>query len=345
MARPTLPRPEVTRYVLFDRIGSGGMASVHVARLLGPAGFSRTVAVKRLLPHLATDDRFVAMLLDEARIAARVCHPCVVSVLDLVNENHELLLVMDYVHGEALSRLVRAAEGAGVPPPPAVASAILVSALLGLHAAHEATSADGAPLGIVHRDVSPQNILVAADGIARVADFGIAMASARLQVTTPGELKGKLAYMAPEQALGSAVDRRADLYSAGVILWELLTGRRMFPAGELDRLLARARPEPVDPPSRYSDRIAPEVDHVVMRALARAPENRFATAKELARALEVALPPASAVTVGEWVESACGEALAVRARRIADIELSTEPDIELIPLTTQAGVSPAARPW
>src|SRR5262245_10952128 len=161
------------RYALYGRIASGGMASVHFGRLFGAAGFSRVVAIKRLHPQLATDAAFVSAFVDEARLASRIRHPNAVPVLDVVTEGDEVLLVMEYVHGEKLSTLLRLSSEKREPVPIPIASAVICDMLRGLHAAHEATSADGAPLGIVHRDVSPQNVLVSAEGSALVADFGI----------------------------------------------------------------------------------------------------------------------------------------------------------------------------
>src|SRR5215472_13646045 len=210
----------VGRYALFGEIASGGMATVHFGRLLGPAGFARTVAIKRLHAHFAKDPEFVAMFLDEARLAARVVHPNVVPTLDVVALDGELFLVMEYVQGEALSRLWRALRERDERIPHRVVASCLTGVLHGLHAAHVATSERGEPLGIAHRDVSPQNVLVGMDGISRVLDFGISKASGRIQITREGRVKGKTGYMSPEQLSGGAVDRRTDIYSASVVLWE-----------------------------------------------------------------------------------------------------------------------------
>ncbi|HEV8244207.1 MAG TPA: serine/threonine-protein kinase, partial [Polyangiaceae bacterium] len=188
------PPRSIGRYTLYGEIASGGMATVHVGQLSGPEGFSRTVAIKLLHKQYAKDPNFVDMFLDEARLAARIRHPNVVSTLDVVRVEDELFVVMDYVHGESLAHLVRAASVDGGHVPPRIASAILVGALLGLHAAHEATDGKGKPLSIVHRDVSPQNILVGIDGVARVADFGVAKAASRVHTTQGGEIKGKISY-------------------------------------------------------------------------------------------------------------------------------------------------------
>src|SRR4051794_29784074 len=188
----------VGRYALYGEIASGGMATVHFGRLLGPVGFSRTVAVKRLHAHLAKDPEFVSMFLDEARLAARVRHPNVVPTLDVVAAQGELFLVMEYVQGESFARLLHVTKSNGQRIPRDIVCAVLASVLHGLHAAHEAKSERGEALGIVHRDVSPQNILVGVDGIARVLDFGIAKAAGRAQVTREGQVRGKMAYIAPE---------------------------------------------------------------------------------------------------------------------------------------------------
>lgn len=220
----------VGRYAVLDAFASGGMATIHFGRQLGEAGFGRVVAIKRLHPHLASDPEFAAMFLDEARMAARIRHPNVASTLDVVADGSELLMVMDYIAGEPLSAFIARRQTEPTPIPPAVASAIVGDALLGLHAAHEARSEAGEPLGIVHRDVSPQNLLVGLDGVTRVIDFGVAKAAGRMHVTRENCVKGKITYMAPEQLRAEAVSRRSDVYSAAVVLWECLTGRRLMPA-------------------------------------------------------------------------------------------------------------------
>jgi serine/threonine-protein kinase len=238
-AEPTPRQPNapivIGRYALYDEIASGGMATVHIGRLLGPVGFSRTVAIKRMHANLAKDPEFVSMFLDEARLAARIRHPNVIGTLDVVALAGELFLVMEYVHGESLFRLMKAARDAGSPIPLPIVSAIMVGVLDGLHAAHEATNEREEPLGIVHRDVSPHNVIVgASDGLARVLDFGIAKAADRTHSTQDGQIKGKLSYMAPEQLASEAVDRRSDIYAASVVLWEAIAGRRMLSGeGEL----------------------------------------------------------------------------------------------------------------
>src|SRR5262245_49932653 len=217
----------IGRYALHGEIASGGMATVYFGRLLGEAGFSRTVAIKCLHAQFAKDPDFTSMFLNEARLAARVRHPNVVPTLDVVSTDDELFLVMEFVQGESLSRLIRTMRGRNARIPPRIACAIVANALHGLHAAHEATTEQGEPLRIVHRDVSRQNILVGIDGVARVLDFGIAKATVNASNTRAGQLKGKIAYMAPEQIRGD-VDCRTDIYAASIVLWEALTGMRLF---------------------------------------------------------------------------------------------------------------------
>src|SRR5450432_1251573 len=210
------PPITVGRYAIHAELASGGMASVHFGRLLGPVGFSRTVAIKRLHPQFAKDPEFVSMFLDEARLAARIRHPNVVPTLDVVATQGELFLVMDYVQGESLSRLIRGMRERGQRIPLRMVAGIMCGALHGLHAAHEAKNERGEPLHIVHRDISPQNVLVGTDGVARVLDFGVAKAAGRVQTTREGQLKGKLAYMAPEQISGN-VTRQTDVYAAAIV--------------------------------------------------------------------------------------------------------------------------------
>ncbi len=306
------------RYVLHDEFASGGMAAVHFGRLVAEAGFTRTVAIKRLHAQHAKDPAFVAMLLDEARLAGRIRHPNVAPILDVVQTDGEVFLVMEYVHGESLSSLQRATIKLGAPIPARLASSVVVGALHGLHAAHIATGENGQPLGIVHRDVSPENILVGADGVARVLDFGIALASGRSQVTREGGLKGKLGYMAPELLEGAKATPISDVYSVGVVLWEALTGERLFTGEHEGAILAQILKGPRAVPSERAA-LPPGADEVVMRALARSPGDRFRSADDFAIALE-AFAPAPARDVAAWVASVAQKSLSRRAGMLAEVE-------------------------
>ncbi|HZU85780.1 MAG TPA: serine/threonine-protein kinase, partial [Polyangiaceae bacterium] len=315
-----MTNPHLGRYLVFDEIASGGMATVHFGRLSGPAGFSRVVAIKRLHPNYAKDPDFVAMLLDEARLAARIRHPNVVAMLDIVATGGETLLVMDYVHGESLAKLWRAARAAGEQVDPRVVATIMTGVLHGLHAAHEAKGERGEPLDIVHRDVSPQNILVGADGVARVHDFGVAKAAGRVQTTREGRIKGKLAYMPPEQLHGTSVTRRTDVYAAAVVTWELLTGRRAFGNEHEAAIITAVLAGTLSPPSRVAPHVPPAFDEVVMRGLHRNPARRYATARDMAVELERCIGIASMSEVSSWVHDHAHKDLVRRALRIAAIE-------------------------
>jgi serine/threonine-protein kinase len=309
----------IGRYALFDVLAAGGMATVHVGRLLGPVGFARTVAIKRLHPQYARDPEFVSMFLDEARMCARIRHPNVVPTLDVVATSGELFLVMEYVQGEALAHLVRTAAKAGKRVPWKVAVSIVAGALNGLHAAHESKDERGIPLGLVHRDVSPQNILVGVDGMARVLDFGIAKATGRMHTTREGAVKGKLGYMAPEQMAAEGFTRQADVYAAAVVLWETLTGQRLFDGDSEAIVLAKVLTGEVAPPSKYAPDVPPELDAAVMKGLTRKVTARFASGKEFANAIEK-IGSAPLGEVGEWVESTAGSTLEERAKLLAEVE-------------------------
>jgi len=333
----------IGRYAIYGKIASGGMASVHFGRLLGGAGFSRTVAIKRLHAHLIEDPDFQSTMIDEARLAARIHHPNVVPTLDVVAMEGELLLVMEYVRGESLARLIRAQGQRQQRIPLAITSAITLGALHGLHAAHEATSDRGEPLGIVHRDISPQNILVGVDGMARVIDFGVAKAAGRLQLTDTGIIKGKVAYMAPEQLEGHEVTRTADVYAMAVVLWESLTGFRLFQADADAALVKKVLLGTNEPPSRRAPEVPPELDAIVMRGLSLDPRARFATAREMAEAVMRVAAPAFPTDVGEWCSDIARDALAKRGAILADIESTSDGGEARAPMPSFADLGSASR--
>jgi len=297
------------------------MATVHLGRLLGPVGFGRTVAVKRLHAHYLKDPEFITMFMDEARIVARIRHPNVVPMVDVVQGDLGLFLVMEYVHGESLSRLMRNARKAGETIPPKIVAAIMCGVLLGLHAAHDTKGSDGNLLDVVHRDVSPQNVIIGADGSARVLDFGIAKAAGRAQVTREGQIKGKLAYMAPEQIRGQ-VDRRTDVFAAAVVLWELLAGRRLHEGSKEVDIVTRVVQGNFPAPSEFAPHIDAKLDAIVLRGLATDPKKRFATARDLALELERHVGLASPSEVTEWVERLAREVLDARSNLVTAMELA-----------------------
>ncbi len=306
------------KYELLAELATGGMATVYVARDLGVPGGERLVVIKRVHRHLLKEPTFREMFQDEARLASLIRHPNVARLLDVIEENGELVLVLEYIESVSLSTLQRHVTAAGETLPPAVASRLVADILLGLHAAHETRDVRGNSMHIVHRDVSPQNVVVSADGVAHLIDFGIAKAAVRAAETTGGVVKGKLAYMSPEQAKGVETDRRSDVFSAGVVLFEAMTGRRLFPDGEGggSDLLLRILLEPIELPSKVTPGLPPALDAVTEQALAQVRDERFPTAAAFHDALVRAVPPASAADVATIVDRACGALMRQRRTEI-----------------------------
>jgi eukaryotic-like serine/threonine-protein kinase len=290
-ARPMTPGPVVQhfvtlgRYQLLSRLAVGGMAEVYLARQGELSGFKTLVVVKKVLPNLALKPDFIAMFLDEARIASMLDHPNVVRILEVGRTESEYFLAMELVQGKSLAAVLQQSERAKTPLPHGLGALIVANAAAGLHYAHQLTDAAGRLLGLVHRDVSPQNIMVSFEGSVKVIDFGIARALGRLGDTNSGSLKGKLGYMAPEQARGEPVDARADLFSLGVVLWECVAGRRLFlRENELATLRAVVY-EPIPKVSKYT-KVDPVLEVIIEHALARDLDERFQTAEEMRVALE-----------------------------------------------------------
>lgn len=326
----------VGRYLMAAPIAVGGMASVHLGRLDGQGGFRRAVAIKRMLAP-STDTEARAMLLDEARLASRIRHANVAQTMDVVEDGPEVFLVLEYVHGESLEALCQRQREQTRAVPPRLASAIVAGALRGLHAAHEARGDDGELLDLVHRDFSPHNVLVGVDGVPRVLDFGVARARGRLQGTRDGQLKGKLAYLAPEQVHGDS-SRQSDVFSAGVVLWEALSGERLFDARSEAEVLSKVLLCRVPP----LDGLAPALQQVVERALEREPLGRYATALDMAEALE-ACGVASTAEVGAWVREQAAGTLTERDRALAQLDalpVSSVPAAAVIEAPRRA-----AWPW
>jgi serine/threonine protein kinase len=263
------------RYELIRPLAEGGMAGLWLAKLTGSAGFAKLVVMKRILPHLARADRFASMFLDEGRVAADLRHPNIVRVLEAGSDRGELFIAMELLEGMDAGRLMSRTLARGERLPLGVAVQIVVDAAAGRAYAHQKRSLDGEPLDIVHRDISPQNLFVTVDGHTKVVDFGIAKARSQTTMTEVGTLKGKCAYMAPEQLCGDPVDHRADQFALGVVMWELLAGQRLFRREtDVDTLRAVLRHE-IPPLRDVVDGVPPALEEVVGRTLALEPAERF----------------------------------------------------------------------
>ncbi len=313
---------------MFGEIAAGGMATVHLGCALRGPERGRPVAIKQLRSRYLRDREFLTMFLDEARIVTRIRHPNVVATSEVVQSGDGMFLMMEYVHGESLAQLLRTARAKRAQTPPAIAARVVHDVLLGLHGAHETRGEDGVMLDVVHRDVSPQNVMVGVDGLARVLDFGVAKAAGRAQATREGQIKGKLAYMAPEQVRGQ-VDRRTDVFAAAVVLWETLTARRLHECMKDHEMVARVVQGKLSRPSMYAPHVSPELDAIVMKGLAAHPDKRHATAAELARDLVKHVPLASAEAVASWCEALAEDALRERAEVVArmarDLDMLAPP--------------------
>ncbi|MDI1483358.1 serine/threonine-protein kinase [Polyangium sp. y55x31] len=319
-------------YEVIAELASGGMATTYLARKTGEVGFERLVVLKRVHPHLLKEPNLRDMLGDEARVAASMRHPNVVPVEDVVDASGELCLVMPYVESLSLGALLDATRRAGERLPPAVASRILLDVLAGLDAAHEAKDLRGEPLEIVHRDVSPRNVLVGTDGRARLIDFGVAKAARRITQTKSGIMKGTIAYMAPEQLRRRELDRRADVFAAGVVLHEAITGERLFDGHDEADVLIGVLADEIPRLSEAISGLPPAVDEVLDAALCRDPEERFASAAAFAEALERALPPAPAREVAAIL--ARHGAAEIERRREAVRVFLDQPRVEAAPENT-----------
>jgi serine/threonine protein kinase len=287
-----LPQPiQFGKYSLFERIGRGGMADVFKGRVQGPAGFERVFVVKRILPHLSDDPQFTKMFIEEAKLSARLNHPNIVQVFELGAVDKEYFIAMEYVKGRDLAETMRTLWARVGPPRPELVSYIGREMCRALAYAHDHTADDGSPVGMIHRDVSPSNVMLSYEGAVKILDFGIAKALGGKDApeesnTQRGTLKGKFAYMAPEQTQGNEVDKRIDIFATGIVLHEVLTGRRLF-KGENDlQTVERVRQCEVPPPSLQNPLCPPELDAIVLKALSRNREDRFQTAADMADALD-----------------------------------------------------------
>lgn len=330
-ATARMPLPPSSRYELIAKIASGGMASVYLGRLKAAAGVHKLRAIKRAHPHLVEDESFRKVLSEEARLAARINHPNVVSIQDAEETDGELLLVMDYIEGCSLSELLGRLRKANRALDPDVAMRIVLDVAAGLQAAHELKDDAGNELGLVHRDVSPHNIVVGLDGIARLTDFGIAKCVLGVgdAKTATGFLKGKSGYMSPEYIRSNDVDARGDVFALGVVLWEMLAGRRLF-TGESD--LAAIQKVALEPaPSLTAWGVGPALDQAVARALAKVPSARYPTVRAFVDALTDAMADLGIVAdpakVGALVEEQFGVVLTERRALVRSLTVSTEGTI------------------
>ena len=274
------------RYELLRKLAAGGMGQVYLARQKGPVGFQKLLVVKRLLPHLSEDDEFIQMFLDEARIAALLNHPNIAQIYDLGEVDGTYYIAMEYVHGEAISDVLKRALQRRGAMPIAFKCRVIADAAAGLDAAHHARSPSGRKLALIHRDVSPQNVLVGFNGSVKIIDFGVAKAANKFSQTNVGQIKGKHAYMSPEQARGEPLDNRSDVFGLGTVFYEILTNTRLFKRESEMATLKAVVGAKVTPPSEVAPGIPKALDAVVLKALARNREERFATAGDMQLAIE-----------------------------------------------------------
>ncbi|MCA9608900.1 MAG: serine/threonine protein kinase, partial [Myxococcales bacterium] len=276
---------DISKFLLLDRLAVGGMAEVYRAKSLGVHGFEKIIAIKRMLPQLAEDDEFVQMFVEEAKIAGRLRHANITRIFELGKVQGTHFIAMEYVFGKDLLQIRKRLEATGRRMSPAMAAWIIAAVLAGLDYAHRQRGADGQPLGIIHRDISPQNVLISYDGLIKLCDFGIAKAASRATQTVAGVIKGKLGYMSPEQITGRPIDHRSDVFAASTVLWELLTGERLFGVGSDFEVLQRVRDAKADPPSTRAPEVSQLLDAVVLRGLARDADDRWESAGDMHEAL------------------------------------------------------------
>ena len=350
------------KYTLIRKIAIGGMAEIFLALQRSVAGFEKIIVVKRILPHLAKDSQFVTMLLDEARIAATLNHPNVAQIYDVGQHDGQFYIAMEHVHGEDLRSVVRAMKGKNVTSFPLEHSlAILLGMSAGLAYAHEQRTLDGEAMNIVHRDVSPQNVLVTFNGDVKLVDFGIAKAGrSSAEDTKSGKLKGKVPYMSPEQAQGLELDARSDIFALGVMLFELTTGRRLFRGANEFETLKMIVEQPYPAPRSINPNLSPRLEAIIQRALEKDRERRYQTARELQAELEEFIRQeklaVSPISLGEWMQMLFAERLAqqkqmlLEGRQLAEViaaQVAAEEEAERMSLTS-SGVrdrKPSRAPW
>ncbi len=269
------------KYVLLNRIAVGGMAEIFLARQEGLEGFEKTICIKRIRPHLSSQPNFVRMFLNEAKLAAQLNHPNIVQIYDLGRINESYFIAMEYISGRDMSRIIPKGEKKEIPFPMIYALKIASNCLEGLYYAHTKTDAYGNPLNIVHRDITPENVLVGFNGTVKIVDFGIAKASTQLEQTRAGEIKGKLSYMSPEQAMGQQLDARSDIFALGAVLYEWITGYKLFTGENEMAILKSIIDGKIYPPSYFKEDVPEAVEKILMKALAKDREDRYQSAWEM----------------------------------------------------------------
>lgn len=351
-------RERLGRYVLYNVLGRGGMATVYLARMIGERGFERWVAVKRMHEHLLEDEPTRQMFLDEARMAAQLHHPNLVQVTDFGEVANQPYIVMEYIDGETLSTILRRCRQLEDALPIPLAARIVTNTCEGLHHAHELLGSRGEPLNLVHRDVSPQNILISYEGVVRVTDFGIAKAAGRLQQTGTGQMKGKVSYMSPEQVLAQPLDRRSDVFALGIVLFEATLGVRLFRRDSELETLQRITAADVPTPTSIDARFPKALERIILKALSLRPHDRYDTAKEMQRDLEQYLfeigKPTGTSELSELMESlfaqkriARQQAMSAAAMTDADgagADIDIEVELSPTTLSLPDGVALTSRP-
>jgi serine/threonine protein kinase len=333
------------KYRLLVELGSGGMADVFLAVAEGPEGlgFSKLLVVKRLRSNLADDPEFIAMLVDEARIAGRLNHPNVVQTIEIGNVGKQYFIAMEYLDGQPLHRILARSQRIGQPLEAGLHYGIITEVLAGLHYAHELADYDGTPLQVVHRDVSPHNVFITYAGQVKVVDFGIAKAAGRVAETRTGVVKGKITYMAPEQALSRAHDRRADIFAVGIMLWQAATNERFWQgADEFQIMKSLAAGEYKASPRLVNPQVPEELDRICQRALALEPDHRYATALDFQTDLENFLesvrmrraPRELGKRVSELFEDSRAEVKAVVEEQLAQLKTSSVANIRPVAIPT-----------
>lgn len=344
MEAPAPIPTHIGRYEVVERLAAGGMGEVFVGRMAGPGGFIKPIAIKRIHPHLAQAESFIHMLHDEAKVTASIRHPNIVATLDLGFDGHNHFVVLDYVSGESISRVIRQCKREGAYVPPWLVAWVGAETASALHAAHEARSLSGEPLEIIHRDISPGNVMLSDDGHVMLFDFGVAKARQRLHETTAGELKGKLAYMPPETFRGVSVSRTNDIFALGVVLYEMLAGSNPFAKGSDVETITAVATGHVPPLRSVRPDVPPGLEQIIMAAMAPAKESRYLTAADLERDLRAWArhenQPHDASSVASWLSGVMASRLMLRRALLARVAHPTSTP----PFGTPGGFASALGP-